>query len=59
MALHPAVGVPSTFSTTIEHLPLCAVCDRPVVLEAAKTDEQGQAIHEDCYVVKVIFSDAG
>jgi len=32
---------------------LCRVCGRPVVIEISKTDEDGSAIHEDCYVVKV------
>jgi hypothetical protein len=27
----------------------CAICRKPVELEAAKTDEQGRAVHEDCY----------
>ena len=58
MALHPATGVTSTFLPTVEHLPICSFCDRPVNLEVAKTDENGQAIHEECYVVKVMFSDA-
>lgn len=32
---------------------LCPVCGRPVAIENSKTDEDGAAIHEDCYVVKV------
>jgi hypothetical protein len=27
----------------------CPVCQEPVCLESAKTDEVGCAIHEDCY----------
>jgi len=58
MALQPTLGIPSTFSTTLDCLPLCAHCNRPVFLEAANTDEQGQAVHEECYLVKVIFEKA-
>ena len=28
----------------------CAYCHQPVKLENAKTNENGQAVHEDCYV---------
>jgi len=31
----------------------CPICDLPVPLETAKTDEWGRAIHEDCYVLKM------
>ncbi len=27
----------------------CAICCKPMELEAAKTDERGMAVHEDCY----------
>jgi hypothetical protein len=29
---------------------LCVVCHEPVELENSKTDENGRAIHEDCYI---------
>ena len=58
MALHPATGVTSTFLPTVEHLPICSICDRAVYLEVAKTDENGQAVHEECYVGKVMFGAA-
>jgi hypothetical protein len=29
---------------------LCPLCNKPVALENAKTDENGQPIHEDCYI---------
>jgi hypothetical protein len=29
--------------------PICPRCSEPVRLEDAKTDEDGRAIHEDCY----------
>jgi hypothetical protein len=33
--------------------PICSICQRPVSLDNAKTDEQGDAIHEDCYLIKL------
>lgn len=27
----------------------CAICKQSVTLEESKTDERGQAIHENCY----------
>jgi len=30
-------------------LPKCKICNEPVELETAKTDEDGKAVHEDCY----------
>jgi anti-sigma regulatory factor (Ser/Thr protein kinase) len=34
-------------------LPACCICNSPVSLETSKTDEYGQALHEECYVLKV------
>ena len=31
----------------------CAICSRPVSLEAAKTDDHGKPVHEDCYADKM------
>jgi hypothetical protein len=36
----------------IARLPICSLCDEPVEIETA-TDENGDAVHEDCYVVKM------
>ncbi len=33
--------------------PKCPVCNESVALESCKADEDGQAIHEECYVEKV------
>jgi hypothetical protein len=30
--------------------PRCTICREPVNLEESKTDEYGQAVHENCYV---------
>lgn len=48
-----------TAMTTHEHLQtkfaprLCPVCNEPIDLRVSKTDEQGRAIHEDCYALKI------
>jgi hypothetical protein len=33
--------------------PICSLCNLPVPLNRAKTDEDGNAVHEHCYVIKV------
>jgi uncharacterized protein YlaI len=33
--------------------PQCVICQRSVELEESKTDEYGQAIHEECYVSRL------
>jgi hypothetical protein len=32
------------------HILRCRICNLPVPLETAKTDSEGQAIHEACYL---------
>ena len=34
-------------------VPICSICNLPVPLSIAKTDEDGRAIHENCYLVKI------
>jgi hypothetical protein len=34
----------------------CAICVKPVLLEDSKVSEDGQPIHEECYVAKLILS---
>jgi len=29
---------------------ICQICKKPVVLETARINEYGKAVHEDCYV---------
>jgi hypothetical protein len=36
----------------------CQICGKPVAVETSKTDEDGRAIHEDCYVMKVRLKQA-
>jgi hypothetical protein len=35
-------------------LPRCVICKQAVDLTESKTDEQGQAVHEDCYVSTLV-----
>jgi hypothetical protein len=35
-------------------LPKCNICHEPVELETAKTDEDGRAVHEECYVSRIM-----
>jgi hypothetical protein len=37
----------------------CSICELPVSLETAKTDEYGRAIHEECYASKMGLNAAG
>jgi hypothetical protein len=37
---------------------LCRICGKPIAVETSKTDGDGQAIHEDCYVLKVKLEQA-
>lgn len=29
---------------------ICQICKQPVILETARIDERGKAVHEDCYL---------
>ncbi|HLZ41137.1 MAG TPA: hypothetical protein VKQ11_09255 [Candidatus Sulfotelmatobacter sp.] len=33
--------------------PFCLICNQPVPLETAKTNEDGHAVHEQCYLDKI------
>jgi hypothetical protein len=33
--------------------PLCFICHTPVELEISKTDENGHAVHEGCYLLRL------
>ena len=33
--------------------PTCRICNEPVDLTTSKTDEDGQAIHEECYLQRL------
>lgn len=31
----------------------CSICNKPVSLESARTDEAGRAVHQECYLLSV------
>ncbi len=35
---------------------MCSLCTEPVALESASTDENGQPVHEDCYIRSLVTS---
>jgi hypothetical protein len=35
-------------------IPSCWICGKPVLLEDCKIDERGLAVHENCYLAKVV-----
>ena len=39
--------------TSTSRFPLCSVCNEQVELRTAKTDEDGKAVHEECYTLKM------
>ena len=47
----PPVSLSTTFPSQPESR--CPICDHPLSLGTAKTDESGIAFHEECYMLKV------
>jgi hypothetical protein len=55
----PLLQIPKEFLHAVSvsnQPPMCSICNTPVPLETAKTDESGAAIHEECYLLKVKLS---
>jgi hypothetical protein len=50
MAIRKNQGIQSHAPADIRPILLCRICREPVCLETAKTDDNGQAIHEVCYM---------
>jgi hypothetical protein len=42
--------LPQKDAQKLKVLLLCRICGKPVPVETSKTDRDGKAIHEDCYV---------
>lgn len=40
-------------SPVYPRLPICPICSEFVALESSKADENGKAIHEECYLLKI------
>ena len=36
----------------------CSLCNMPVPLESSKTDENGKAVHEECYMLRLRLEQA-
>ena len=36
----------------------CSICNKPVDLESAKTDDHGKAVHEQCYLLRHALKNA-
>ena len=36
----------------------CSLCQMPVPLESSKTDENGKAVHEECYMLRLRLEQA-
>jgi hypothetical protein len=36
----------------------CSICNQPVDLETAKTDDHGKAVHEQCYLLRHALKNA-
>ena len=53
MANHFSLHIPVVIPPRPDPRPFCPICDLPISLESANTDERGRAIHEDCYVIKL------
>jgi hypothetical protein len=34
--------------------PICSICQQPIKLETAKTDENGKPVHEHCYIHRLL-----
>ena len=39
-------------------VPRCAICRNSVNLRVSKTDEHGRAVHENCYVWRLLSKEA-
>jgi len=49
------MGIPSPDSSRKEEVATlrCIICDKPIAIENAKTDCDGNAFHGECYALKV------
>jgi hypothetical protein len=42
-----------TIMSAIAQGPLCSICNYPIELTNARADENGKAVHEECYLNKI------
>jgi hypothetical protein len=50
----PQEVIPVTNPIPGPSLLVCAICDKPCDLETCKTDEHGNAVHEECVAAKFL-----
>jgi thiamine biosynthesis protein ThiC len=53
MAVAKSAARENTKETRVSHIMVCAICCQSVDLKHCKTDENGNAVHEECYVQKI------
>jgi hypothetical protein len=46
-------GIDSRAADRVSLALKCRICRKPVPVETAKTDDRGQAVHEECYIVSL------
>jgi hypothetical protein len=52
LSQNESVNVKATLHSTRPILQ-CRICSEPIPIETAKTDGDGQAIHEECYILSL------
>jgi hypothetical protein len=50
--------LPQNVPQKFKPLLLCQICGMPVPVETSKTDAEGKAIHEDCYIKTMALEQA-
>ena len=48
----------SSAASSVSDLVDCSLCRKPMALESSKTDENGRAVHEECYVLRLRLKQA-
>jgi len=53
MTLNIPQFIPWTRRPIRPDFPTCSICNEPVEMESGKADEDGHAVHEECYLHKL------
>jgi hypothetical protein len=53
LAVAKSVAHEETKETRVNPILACSICRQPIDLKHCKTDENGNAVHEECYVKKI------
>ena len=46
---------PGPMAPLLRSVLICRICGRTLQLESCNFDEDGQAVHEDCYTLKLVL----